>query len=302
MVLRLFVYIFVLCTVLISCTSPNYHRRTTLPLYPDQQEALNARTSAPQRPTIQNPNLYPKAVTQLPQQKTSSNNTSRFKKVHIVRRKETLSSISRLYNISVKDLMTANKIKSTEIEIGQNLYVPGSASTKRAQQVKKYGQPTVIPRTKWASTHIKGNITPMGKVNKITVHHTTAPTNLWKMTDSQYISIIEKAHQNKKWACIGYHYIIGRNGTIYEGRPSKYQGAHASGNNPNNMGIALIGDFNKKLPNTMQLASLKDLLNHLRTKFELKTTNVYGHKHLVKTECPGVMLEQWLFRYRSGKL
>ena len=299
MVLRLLFITSATISLFLSCSTPNYHTRSTLPLYPDQQAALNSRQTTPPRKQATN-NTQPKAVTQI-QSKTPPKKTTHFQR-HIVQRKETLSSISRLYRIDVKDLMSTNKLRSTEISVGQSLIIPGVASQRRATTAQKYGQPNIISRKRWAKTSIKGNITPMGSVNKITVHHTTAPTNLWKLTDVNYISIIEKAHQQKKWACIGYHFIIGRNGSIYEGRPLKYQGAHASGSNPNNLGIALIGDFNKKLPNSMQLASLKALLNNLRTKYKLQSSQVYGHKHLVKTECPGVMLEQWLFRYRSGKL
>ena len=111
--------------------------------------------------------------------------------------------------------------------------------------------------------------------------------------------LIEKSHQGRGYACIGYHYLIGRDGTIYQGRPVNYQGAHVSGANPNNIGVSVIGDFSHKLPNSKQLKSLQSILGYLRKKYQLPATKVYGHKHLGKSECPGAALEKWILKYRK---
>ena len=103
----------------------------------------------------------------------------------------------------------------------------------------------IVPRKNWCQYSMKSNMNVMGHINKITVHHTTAPSNLHRMSDLTYLNIIEKTHQKRGYACVGYHYLIGRDGTIYQGRPVKYQGAHVSGANPNNIGVSLIGDFTK---------------------------------------------------------
>lgn len=53
---------------------------------------------------------------------------------HIVEAKETLYSIARKYNVSVKDLQMWNKLENNEIKIGQELWI--SAPTQENKEVK----------------------------------------------------------------------------------------------------------------------------------------------------------------------
>ena len=174
------------------------------------------------------------------------------------------------------------------------------AAPTTAWRVSPSNKISIVPRAKWAKLKIRGNVTPMGTVRKITVHHTDDSPSLNKISDVQFLKSMENHHRNvRKWACIGYHFIIGRDGKIYEGRPAAYQGAHVSSNNSNNLGISLIGDFNKGMPNKAQLNSLKGLLAKLRQKHKIPASRVYGHGHLGKTQCPGKHLKKWLEVYRS---
>ena len=233
--------------------------------------------------------------------------------VHVVKPGDTLSEIAANYRVSSQALMTANQMKSSVVVIGQKLRIPGrtpaapatspsakpSATTSTEAAPAANGKITVVPRSKWAKLPIKGNIDAMGRVNKITVHHTSEASALKTMTDLEFIRAVEQYHRdNKKWACIAYHYVIGRDGTVYEGRPVRFQGAHAHSHNPNNLGIAMMGDFDKVLPNPKQLQSLDRLLGALRAKYNLPPRMVYGHRHLCQTECPGTALKAWLDRYR----
>ena len=46
---------------------------------------------------------------------------------HVVKRSETLGSIARSYGISVRDIQTMNKMKSTKLRLGQELIIPAKA-------------------------------------------------------------------------------------------------------------------------------------------------------------------------------
>jgi LysM repeat protein len=221
--------------------------------------------------------------------------------IHIVKKGETLTAISKHYKTSVNSIAHTNRLKTSTITVGQKLYINSSYNPYKTTRKKPSlpSQVRIVPRGTWSKYKMKSNVNPMGHIKKITVHHTTVPDNIDKMSDIQYLNIIEKTHQKKRWASIGYHYIIGRDGTIYQGRPIKYQGAHVSGANSNNIGVSLIGDFNKKLPNSTQLNSLNTMLGYLRKKYQLPATKVYGHKHLGQSECPGRQLEKWLIQYRK---
>ena len=227
---------------------------------------------------------------------------------YVVQKGDTLSSISRRSGLSVKKIQHYNNLRSTRLEVGQRLYLPGGyklANTQLKPPPMSYPiskNISIVPRSRWAKYKIKGNVTPMGKVGRITVHHTDDGPKLSKISDVKFLQGIENHHRNnRKWACVGYHFIIGRDGTIYEGRPLKYQGAHARSNNANNIGISLIGDFNKAYPAKRQLASLAALLGNMRSRYKIPAKSVVSHRHLNKTECPGKYLASWINSYRSGR-
>lgn len=52
---------------------------------------------------------------------------------------------------------------------------------------------------------------------------------------------------------IGYHFIIGGDGKVYEGRPWYKVGAHTKYHNKFSLGIALIGDYDKDCPDPAML-------------------------------------------------
>lgn len=289
------IFFYLACALLLvgcSTTQPSYKYVNTAnnSKAPKTPNAVAKPTSrpTPQRSPILKPN-YP---------------------IYVVQKGDTLSSISRRSNLTVREIQRVNNLRSTRLEIGQRIYLPGVYKLSNVKTITPAPPTTypylknisVISRARWAKYQIKGNVTPMGNVTKITVHHTDDGPKLNSMSDVKFLQGIENHHRNnRKWACIGYHFIIGRDGTIYEGRPVKYQGAHARSNNPHNIGISLIGDFNKAYPSKGQLSSLSALLGNLRNKYKIPAKNVVGHRHLNKTECPGKYLAAWINSYRSGR-
>ena len=121
----------------------------------------------------------------------------------------------------------------------------------------------------------------------ITIHHTNS-YNYSNRSDETIYEAIKKYHiGNRKWNDIGYHFVIGRQGELFKGRYPEKIGAHCMGSNEGNLGIALIGDFNIKLPSVKQLATLIYLIQYIK---RIKSMKVYGHRELTKngfTTCPG---------------
>ncbi|CAD6213446.1 GSCOCG00004074001-RA-CDS [Cotesia congregata] len=60
---------------------------------------------------------------------------------------------------------------------------------------------------------------------------------------------------------IGYNFLISGDGKVYIGRGWRTVGAHTIGVNKKSIGIALIGTFYDKSPNSVQLNSMKNLIN-----------------------------------------
>ena len=155
----------------------------------------------------------------------------------------------------------------------------------------------------WTRDPVGGNADPLGPVRRITLHHTGEHLSSSGITDVELIRRIERHHRvNLGWAAIGYHYLIGRDGTIYEGRPLRWQGAHCGGDaNRNNLGITMIGEYDHVLPPARQLAALERLLDAERARHRIPARELYGHRDWKGTICPGERLAGWLADYRRRK-
>jgi hypothetical protein len=163
----------------------------------------------------------------------------------------------------------------------------------------------VIPRSAWRPRPLGGNITRMGRVDKITIHH-TAGDPFWDTSRGEVATMIrtvQKVHQEEnKWADIGYHYIIDRTGKVWQGRPLGYQGAHAGGDqNRGNVGIALLGNYSRQRLSAVQVASLRSLVDKLCDYFGIPPHRVYTHQEIRSepTECPGGAITQEVHALRA---
>lgn len=112
---------------------------------------------------------------------------------------------------------------------------------------------------------------------------------------------IDKWHRQKGWACIGYHYVIRRDGTVEQGRDEAVIGSHVQGWNASSIGICMVGgvsadDVNKAVNNftPAQFESLKKLLGELKTRYP--KAKIQGHRDFpnVAKACPSYDVKAWL--------
>ncbi len=159
----------------------------------------------------------------------------------------------------------------------------------------------LVPRSRWTSKAPGKNNQPIGRVTRITIHHTAEHGAVATLPDIEVVRRIENYHRNgRKWCAIGYHFLVGKDGHVYEGRPANLQGAHVLSENENNIGISVMGDFDKKLPSPRQLAALQSFLEDSRDRFKVGRNKVYGHRDLNRSVCPGDALYGWLRKsYRT---
>ena len=90
------------------------------------------------------------------------------------------------------------------------------------------------------------------------------------------------------WDDIGYNFLVGGDGNVYEGRGWDVIGAHAKFHNKHSIGISMIGDFRNKSPTQEQIDALKKLIN--LGVLEKKIASDYkllGHRQVSDTESPG---------------
>ena len=101
---------------------------------------------------------------------------------------------------------------------------------------------------------------------------------------------IDSWHRQRGFSCIGYHYIIYRDGTIHCGRPESRVGAHCAGHTANSIGVCYIGGCaaDGKTPKDTrteaQRAALVKLLQELKKKYPSAT--IHGHRDFAAKACP----------------
>lgn len=63
------------------------------------------------------------------------------------------------------------------------------------------------------------------------------------------LKILQNYHINeKKWSDIGYNFLVGEDGNVYEGRGWAKTGAHTKGYNNKSIGICIIGNYDSEYP------------------------------------------------------
>ncbi len=168
------------------------------------------------------------------------------------------------------------------------------------------GKVSAMSRNSWGATAaIPAKMKAMNGVTRITVHHegSAKPNN--DTTPAQVaatLRLIQSQHRKRMGAGdIGYHFIIDRTGTIWQGRDWAFQGAHTSGANSNNIGVMLLGNFEIQQPTAQQVAALKMLTASLVRKYRLNPQkDIYGHNDFCNTKCPGKNLKPQVMAMRRG--
>ncbi|MBN1418350.1 MAG: tetratricopeptide repeat protein [Planctomycetes bacterium] len=159
------------------------------------------------------------------------------------------------------------------------------------------GAPRILSREQWNASRVRSNTERMGRITRITIHHTgeESPCYLRGLAETaERIHAFQATHQRRGWADIAYHYLIDRCGRIWAGRSLQYVGAHAGNSrlNQGNIGIAVIGNFNKQLPTDDQIRALRQLVTYLAKRYSVPGSRIYGHGEIRRTDCPGRYLEK----------
>jgi hypothetical protein len=90
---------------------------------------------------------------------------------------------------------------------------------------------------------------------------------------------------NRGYGDIGYHYLIDPMGRVFEGRSMEWQGAHSGNtssgrnNNPKNVGICLLGDFEVSTPSAAAIATLDRMVAEIRQHYKLPASAIKPHSY-----------------------
>lgn len=124
---------------------------------------------------------------------------------------------------------------------------------------------------------LNGGLSNRNTTNRIILHH-AAVSNC-------SVDDVDRWHKNKGWTCIGYHFFVRKDGSIYRGRREEAIGAHAYGSNTDSIGICAEGNFENETMGDVQKQALKELVAYLKNKYGI--TKVQRHRDVNATACPG---------------
>lgn len=150
------------------------------------------------------------------------------------------------------------------------------------------------------------------KISKIIIHHTATTKDL-DNPKAAIRNIYYWHTMTRGWGDIGYNYIIDTEGNIYEGRAGGEMvvGAHAGQGNIGSIGIAVLGNYQD---NEVPQPVVDSLTKLIRAKAELynidptgtsefrgvERENVFGHRDVMSTSCPGKNLYDLLPLIRTA--
>jgi hypothetical protein len=163
----------------------------------------------------------------------------------------------------------------------------------------------VLRRSDWATVQpIPSRMDKLTGISRITVHHDgMQPFYETNQRACAYrIDAIARSHQGSKWGDIGYHYVVDPAGRIWEGRPLVFQGAHVKYNNPGNIGVVCLGNYDRQDFSERQARSLSQHVRRLQATYSIPVHRVYTHQELRATACPGRSLQRFMVSARSNGL
>lgn len=126
----------------------------------------------------------------------------------------------------------------------------------------------------------------MREINNLIIHCSATPEGR-----DFTVEDIDRCHRQRGFRCIGYHYVIYRDGSIHPGRPVAREGAHCLGHNADSIGICYIGGVDaagkpKDTRTLPQKKALTLLVSDLCRQYNIPRINVYGHNEFAAKSCP----------------
>lgn len=195
---------------------------------------------------------------------------------------------------------------------------PGHSPCDAAPPVSRDGGYPVVSRAGWGADESMRCMEPEydDEVRAVALHH-TAGTNDYPASDSPAIirGIYAYHAQTLGWCDIGYHALVDRFGTVFEGRAGGLErpviGAHSGGFNRRTSSIAMMGSYTGHQAGQAQRDALSGYLGWKLGVHGLDPTGaatltsagggtsrhpegtevrlqvLFGHRDVGRTECPG---------------
>lgn len=148
----------------------------------------------------------------------------------------------------------------------------------------------IVGNKTWEALGIMTSSNPRN-IKEIILHYTATPEG-----EDYSVEQIRQMHLARGFSDIGYHWVVGRDGTIYPGRDERISGAHCTNHNSSSIGVVYVGgcpvrsvknwqNIGKDTRTPEQKAALIKLLKDLKKRYPKAT--IHGHNEFANKPCPG---------------
>uniref|UniRef100_A0A0A1XE07 Peptidoglycan-recognition protein LC n=1 Tax=Zeugodacus cucurbitae TaxID=28588 RepID=A0A0A1XE07_ZEUCU len=136
-------------------------------------------------------------------------------------------------------------------------------------------------------------------VPRVIIAHTASTSCENKFQCDARVQSVQAFHiHSNGWGDIGYNFLVGGDGLVYEGRGWYKQGAHTLGYNKDSICIAFIGTFNVEVPTENDLKAAQLLIDEgVKLGVLTEDYRLYGARQLSATESPGKALYSIIMKW-----
>jgi len=155
--------------------------------------------------------------------------------------------------------------------------------------------PSAIDRRDWARYGPNPRRADrMNGIRRLTIHHDGMDAFTSSSSDAaaRRLESIRRAHVGRGWADIGYHFAIDPAGRVWEGRPIDLQGAHVKHHNEHNLGVLVMGNYERQRPTDATIRGLESFVAAQLAAMGIDPDEVRTHRELAATACPGRFLQR----------
>ncbi|KAG8176295.1 hypothetical protein JTE90_011279 [Oedothorax gibbosus] len=137
--------------------------------------------------------------------------------------------------------------------------------------------------------------------------HTVSDPCRTKPQCMRNVQFLQDFHMdNRGWSDIGYSFMVGGDGRIYEGIGWTETGAHSINFNTNSIGVAFIGDYSEAEPSKKMLDATLNLIEcGVKKGYLTPTREIHGHRDVTCTKSPGdklyAIIRKWK-NYKGGRI
>ena len=169
----------------------------------------------------------------------------------------------------------------------------------------------VLTRAEWGAAEPTGPMVPQTPT-LITVHHTGTPAHPERSSAdkvralqafSQRADTLGDGRPKVAWADLPYHYYIGTDGVVVEGRDVRFEGdTNTAYDLTGHVQVVVEGNFEETEPTPAQLTSLTRLVVAVADAWDIPADGVAGHGDRAEgqTVCPGAALKPHLPAIRAA--